>query len=388
MKYKKMLIVLIVVVVMICIICLILINMLGRMEEKQIEELGYVPEDPELVAQDYKTEKLRNLTDFFSVETCIQKNVNSTFEAKDMNVLASDRVYSYSVYGEEKNEETGETTEKYFIVRVDTIALAYEIEELDSKKYDNIDEIDLTTDLTEIAQTENNQFEYTRITNEESCRIYLKMYTELLLSAPETAYDMLDDQYKEERFSSSYEEFLGYIEENRSYFEDAVLSQYAVDYLEDYTEFTLIDVYNNNYKIIAKSVMDYTVQLDNYTIKDEEYIEKYNELSDLEKVSANVDTFINMINTRDYKHAYEVLDETFKNNNFNTLDAFKEYVNSNFFEYNLDTKSGVNMYSQEDTYVYETTIKSGAGSAAESKKLTVIMQLQEGTNFKMSFNIE
>ena len=388
MKHKKILIVLIIVVVIICIICLISISLLRRMEEKQIEELGYVPEDSELLAADYKTEKLRNLTDFFSVEACIQKNINSTFEAKDMNVLASDRLYSYSVYGEEKNEETGKTTEEYFIVRVDTIALAYEIEELDSKEYDDIDEIDLTTDLTEIAQTENNQFEYTRINNENTSRFYLKNYTELLLSAPETAYDMLDEQYREERFSSSYEEFLEYIEENKTYFENAVLSQYVLDYLDDYTEITLVDVYNNSYKIIAKSVKDYTVQLDNYTIKDEEYLEKYEKLSDLEKVSANVDTFMNMINTKDFKHAYEVLDETFKNNNFNTLDVFKEYINNYFFEYNLDTKTGVNVYNQEGTYVYETTIKSGAGSAAESKKLTVIMQLQEGTDFKMSFSIE
>ena len=388
MKHKKILIVLIIVVVIICIICLISISLLRRMEEKQIEELGYVPEDSELLAADYKTEKLRNLTDFFSVEACIQKNINSTFEAKDMNVLASDRLYSYSVYGEEKNEETGKTTEEYFIVRVDTIALAYEIEELDSKEYDDIDEIDLTTDLTEIAQTENNQFEYTRINNENTCRFYLKNYTELLLSAPETAYDMIDEQYREERFSSSYEEFLEYIEENKTYFENAVLSQYVLDYLDDYTEITLVDVYNNSYKIIAKSVKDYTVQLDNYTIKDEEYLEKYEELSDSEKVSANVDTFINMINTKDFKHAYEVLEETFKNNNFNTLDVFKEYINNYFFEYNLDTKTGVNVYNQEGTYVYETTIKSGAGSAAESKKLTVIMQLQEGTDFKMSFSIE
>ena len=388
MKHKKILIVLIIVVVIICIICLISISLLRRMEEKQIEELGYVPEDSELLAADYKTEKLRNLTDFFSVEACIQKNINSTFEATDMNVLASDRLYSYSVYGEEKNEETGETTEEYFIVRVDTIALAYEIEELDSKEYDDIDEIDLTTDLTEIAQTENNQFEYTRINNENTCRFYLKNYTELLLSAPETAYDMLDEQYREERFSSSYEEFLEYIEENKTYSENAVLSQYVLDYLDDYTEITLVDIYNNSYKIIAKSVKDYTVQLDNYTIKDEEYLEKYEELSDSEKVSANVDTFINMINTKDFKHAYEVLDETFKNNNFNTLDVFKEYINNYFFEYNLDTKTGVNVYNQEGTYVYETTIKSGAGSAAESKKLTVIMQLQEGTDFKMSFSIE
>ena len=95
-----------------------------------------------------------------------------------------------------------------------------------------------------------------------------------------------------------------------------------------------------------------------------------------------------MINTKDYSHAYELLDGTFRNNNFDTLDKFKEYVNENFFDYNLNTTGNIDIDNEGSTYIYTTKIKSGVGSAAESKNLTIIMQLREGTDFVMSFSLE
>lgn len=385
MKYKKIIVMLIIVLIIICVIVLVLIKVLQKRNDQKNKELGYVPENTELLAQEYKTEKLRNLTDFFSVETCIQNNINTTFKAKDMNVLGSDRIYSYGVYGEESNAETGEVTEKYFIVRVDTIALAFELQELNSEDYNDIDEIDLSTDLKEIVQTENNKFEYVKISNEKACRIYLQMYTDLLLSDPETAYEMLEDQYRQERFSSSYENFLQYIEENRTYLESAVLSEYAVNYLEEYTEFMIVDTYGNNYLVRAKSVMDYTIQLDAYTIKDEKYQEEYNNLSDLEKASINLDIFIRMLNTKDYTHAYGVLSEGFKNNYFPTEEDFINYVKETFFDYNITT---INPNTNEgEIYIYDVNLRSGAGSAAQTINKTFNVLLGEGTDFTISFNV-
>lgn len=384
MKYKKIIVMLIIVLIIICAIVLVLIKILEKKDDENKEELGYVPENTELLKKEYKIEKLRNLTDFFSVETCIQNNIDSTFEAKDMNVLESERIYSYSVYGKVKNTETGETADKYYIVRVDTVALAFELQELNSEEYNNVDEIDLTTDIKEITQTENNKFEYTRISNEKACRIYLQMYTELLLSDPETAYGMLEEQYKQERFSS-YENFLEYIEENKTYFENAVLSEYSVNYSEEYTEFMIVDTYNNNYLVRAKSVMDYTIQLDSYTIKDEEYQEEYSKLSDLEKASINIDIFIRMLNTKDYSHAYEVLSDGFKSNYFPTEEQFKNYVKENFFDYNIAT---INRNTNEgEIYIYDVNLRSGAGSAAETLEKTFNVLLEEGTDFKISFNV-
>ena len=140
--------------------------------------------------------------------------------------------------------------------------------------------------------------------------------------------------------------------------------------------------------MLFRSVMNYKIKLDNYTIKVEDYEENYNKLKNENKVQANVHIFLQMINTKDYKHSYELLDETFKKNNFGTLEEYKSYINENFFKYNQRTSSDINIRQEGNYYVYETTIRNNSGSAAKSKKLTIIMQLLKGTDFVMSFSIE
>ena len=215
----------------------------------------------------------------------------------------------------------------------------------------------------------------------------MKICVQKELNDPEEAYSLIDEEYKSIRFPT-FEEYQAYIEEYQGILQNASLSQYSVEMKEDYTEYILVDNYNTSYTIKAEGIWDYTIRLDNYTIKVDTYEEDYNQLSEEQKVQTNVQIFLQMINTKDYRHAYAVLDETFRNNNFNTLDSFHEYVNNNFFEYNLNTTSNIRVNKEGNTYIYETTIKSGAGSAAETKAFMVIMQLQEGTDFKMSFNIQ
>ena len=149
----------------------------------------------------------------------------------------------------------------------------------------------------------------------------------------------------------------------------------------------LVDNNNNSYTIKAEAVLDYKIMLDNYTIKVENYEENYQKLGNEKKVQANTYIFLQMINSKDYRHAYELLDETFKQNNFGTIEEFKEYVKNNFFAHNLNTMEA-KIQEQGNYYSYETTLKENSSSIAESKKLTVIMQLQEGTDFVMSFSIE
>ena len=126
--------------------------------------------------------------------------------------------------------------------------------------------------------------------------------------------------------------------------------------------------------------------MDNYTIKNKDYKEKYEKLEVEKKVQSNVYMFLQMINTKDYKHAYELLDNNFKKNNWNSLKEFQEYIQKNFFYYNL--LSGSKIKKEGDYYIYEATIKQDSSSASETKKMTVIMQLGEDTDFVMSFNIE
>ena len=152
-------------------------------------------------------------------------------------------------------------------------------------------------------------------------------------------------------------------------------------------EYILVDNYGTSYTVRETSIMNYTIMLDNYTIKVDTYEEDYNKLSDENKVQSNVYIFLQMLNTKDYEHAYELLDNTFKNNNFDTLDKFEEYINQNFFNFNHNS-TDVDITQEGEYYIYESTIRNNGGSAAESKKLTVIMQLLNSTDFVMSFSIE
>ena len=94
-----------------------------------------------------------------------------------------------------------------------------------------------------------------------------------------------------------------------------------------------------------------------------------------------------MINTKDYRHAYELLDSNFKNNNFDTLEKFKQYIQNNFFNYNLNS-TDITIKEEGNYYIYETVIKSDSSRAAETKGLNIIMKLQEGTDFVMSFSLD
>lgn len=387
-KNKKLIIAIAIILVVIAIvtITIILINNKkeGTIYRNSDGTVEVLPE-PEMDIE-YAKKELREPTEFFSVEKCIQNNVDG-FSAEKMNYLQGQRIMTYSVYGRINSEDNTETLEKYYIVRVDLENMTYELEEMDDSVYENIDQIKLEDDETEIPNNGNNIFEYEAVSDEEMCRKYLEDFRQKELNNPEEAYSMLDEEYRNERFPT-FEDYREYLNNCREMIQYSVLSQYDVEIYEDYTEYILVDNYNNSYTIRTTGIWEYTILLDNYTIKVDTYEEEYSKLDTSQKIQANVYIFLQMINTKDYSHAYELLDETFRNNNFDTLDKFKEYVNTNFFNYNLNTTSNVDISNEGSTYIYETKIRSGVGSAAETKNLTVIMQLKEGTDFVMSFSLE
>lgn len=372
----------IIIFIILCCICGILLFTIKEKDNniKQIDENGQTIGDTKEV--EYKTAKLRDPTKFYSIEKCLQKDVDENFKAKDMNLLQSNRIFNYAVYGKIGSEE------KYYIVRIDMENMTYKIEELDRNKHNNnIDTINLETNLKEIAKDGENTFEFSTVTDEQMSRIYLSEFTKLELENAKQAYELLEEEYKKERFPD-FKDYQEYLEENGAIIKEAILYKYSVAHFDDYTQYFIIDNFNNSYTLNATGVMNYKIRLDNYTIKVEDYEENYSKLKNENKVQANVHIFLQMINTKDYKHSYELLDETFKNNNFGTLEEYKSYIKENFFQYNQTTSSNINIRQEGNYYIYETTIRNNSGSAAKSKKLTIIMQLLEGTEFVMSFSIE
>lgn len=378
---KKVVKIIAIVVFIICIICIALLYMLKQQENNTDMQVT----EGDTLNVEYVTEKLRDPTTFFAIEDYIQKDFEEKFVAKDMNVLSGERIDSYAIYGEKIDETLNEVQKMYFIFRIDIENMTYDIEEL-NESYNNINEINLETNIQEIQNDGTNAFEAETVTSEQMCRIYLEDFTQLELNNPEEAYNLIDEEYKKERFPT-FEDYQKYIEGYKDVIQTGALYQYATDYKDDYTEYILVDNYGTSYTVKETSVMNYTIKLDNYTIKVDNYNEDYIKLSDENKVQSNVYIFLQMINTKDYLHAYELLDDTFKNNNFDTLDKFEEYIKQNFFSFNYNSTE-VDVTQEGEYYIYESTIRNNAGNTAESKRLTVIMKLLEGTDFVMSFSIE
>ena len=383
---KKMIIICIIVVLIICVICGVLLYLSNNKDNGNANEVQQQLTDEngspigDTVDVEYSNERLNDPTRFFSVEKYIQDNYNENFVAEDMNVLYSERITSYAVQG-----RIGDNSENkvYFIFRVDPQNSTYSMEEQDN--VNSLDSIDLRTDITEINNTGNNTFEYTTVNSEQMCRIYLNDYKDKELNNPEEAYSMLDDEYKKIRFPT-YEDFQEYLNEYRNIIQNSVLTSYYSEIKDDYTEYILVDNYNNSYTVRSTGIWDYKIMLDNYTIKVDTYEKEYSNLDDEAKVQANIHIFLQMINTKDYTHAYEKLADGFKSNYFNTLESFEDYMKNNWFSYNI--LADIDISEEANSYVCNVTLRDGAGSAANQTNKTIIMQLREGTDYVMSFTVE
>lgn len=385
MKSKKIIIIIMIIIVIIAIICFAVIKLMGNPEENNVESEDHI-ETAEALGIEIKAEKVKDYSVFKSVETCIQNHVDETFICKDMTVFTGETMNSYGIAGTITNPETQESQDVYMILRVDLVNLTFEVEELDSSEYNSVDEIDIEAEDKTIEDTGDNYFEFLDMSEEDEARGYFDDFSKLEIENTEEAYSKLDEEYKKIRFPE-YSDYQEYVEEYKNIIETGALTKYSVNYEDEYIEYVVVDNYENSYTIRVTSVMDYKVKLDNYTIKIDTYDEDYSKLSTDQKVQANAYIFLQMINTKDYEHAYNLLDETFRNTNFATLDEFKEYVRNNFFAHNVNSYN-ISIQEEGDTYVYETKIKESSSSSAQEKKLTIIMQLKEGSDFVMSFSLE
>ena len=132
--------------------------------------------------------------------------------------------------------------------------------------------------------------------------------------------------------------------------------------------------------------MQYNIILDTYTIQSDKFKDTYNSSDDQNKVMMNVDKFVKMLNNRDYNTAYNLLDETFRDNTFGEERVFEEYIRNKLslhykVEYSTFEKRGNNIFVQNINLMDITGIDKSIIN------FSIIMRLDEGTNFTMSFEV-
>lgn len=236
-----------------------------------------------------------------------------------------------------------------------------------------------------IENNEYNTFTYSLETAEDMSKEYFNRFKDNLSYDLEYVYTCLNSEYREERFEN-YNGFKEYIQDNKQHFKQVEFEQYMVEYNTEYVEYVCKDQNGNLYIFKETSPLNFELKLDTYTITTEKFKSEYQEANIQEKVAMNIDKWVQMLNNRDYTAAYNLLDETFKNNKFGSEEKFEQYMRNKYpLYYEVEFS---NFSSEANLYIQDIILHEFNNKEGKKETLTIIMQLKEEFEFVMSFNVE
>lgn len=418
---KKIIVIIVIIALILSIIILsLLLSSLDEIDSVVGNETNYEDYQEEYVTEN-KVEKVSNKNIYYAVVNIIDNYISyitnkdidalqqifsfdyrNEFDVNKDNIIS--KVSSFSndeIYIENMSElqisesisiviVDGKTktnsTQFNIIVKLDSLNKAYEIypeEYLNKHGYNDLEKIPTLNkiDTTDVVPNTYNTFSFKNITNLEMCKYYLEDYIYNVTTNIEKAYELLDEEYRENRFGS-LEAYKTYVNSNLENIKNIKLDEYTTVKYDDYKQYVCIDTEGKYYLFRETAIMEYTLLLDTYTVILPEFVEKYNSASTAEKVALNINNFIQAINDKNYNYAYKVLNENFKNNKFSNQTQFESYVKNNLFEKNI-IKFG-EYTVQNNTYIYTAEINDGNSNKIN---MTFIMELGYGTDFSMSFSI-
>lgn len=263
---------------------------------------------------------------------------------------------------------------KYEIFSIDNDSYKNEINNLSKENYTKV----------EVLSNDNNTFNMENlIKDEELLNKYFNYFIRCAQTDPEKAYELLDDEYKAERFKS-IDDFKKYLSQVANRFEDFQIISYMVNAGEK-VSYLVQDAKQNKYLLLYNSVTDFKFRLDDYTIKDVDFSDNYKNASDETKVKTNIAKFMKMINNYDYEKAYNLLDATYRTNNFKTQESYEAFIKQNFYANNYYSIDSI--VAQGENYIIQVTSIEEARVASDYKVNTIIMRLGIGTDFKMSISL-
>lgn len=320
-----------------------------------------------------------------NVEKFVDKLQNDMFFIpKDMKYIKNDNLIKYLAYGYLADINYNYVNDIMLIVNLDFNNNTFSIEPIyDSKEFDNI-ELN-SSDIEEIEKNNNNVFKYLQATQEVISKKYVDYYKKMALSNTEELYKHLNKEYAEKRFES-LDNFQKYIENNKDDIKTLSIQKYSLNSYDGYDEYICMDEYENVYIFKEYGALDYEILLDTYTIPTDKFKETYDKSGNQYKVAMNIDRWIQMLNNRDYKTAYSYLDETFRNNNFESEEAFEQYMRERYpLHYDVELDK-----STETNGIYTQTIKLTdiTGEDESIIENTIIIQLLDNYEFVMSFEVK
>lgn len=305
--------------------------------------------------------------DNIEIENMLFKNISSTIQEYIVNI---------SLW--QNNNCIKDSTP--IIVKIDTSHNTFSIMPENCKYKED----DYNFSDSEISEATYNKYDYTDISDETIIEDFLDKYKSTILHDKEKAYNLFDKEYREKRFGD-FETFSKFIDNNIQDIAKLSFTQYLTNDYDTYKEYVCKDKYQNLYIFNETSVMDYTIMLDTYTLDNKVFLDKYYSSSNQTRVALNIDKWIQMLNCRDYRTAFYVLDESFRKNYFNdNVDDFEAYMR-NYFPDHYSLEYG-EFTEEAGTYIQKVTFGNNQEENSVKLEHTIYMELGENTDFRMSFD--
>lgn len=343
-------------------------NLYGILDEKYLEYRGITKE---------------NLESNFPEIGSISINVQDIYYAE-----GEKNVTIYFVYGIKQDLTSLEKTNFCIAVKVDSPNRTFKVlpEDYVEKFYKDYgigQEVQI--DEESIENNGYNKFAYQHISDVDYINDLFAHYKQSIRFNREGSYNLLDETYKNMCFED-VNDYLSYLEYNYSKISSVNLDTYTSKNKGDYTEYIFKDRKGNYYTFKETAPFKYTVILDNYTIATEDFIEEYNSLTESKKVILNVKKFFMAIDDNNYGYAYNLLSDSFKNNKYKTKASFEGFAKKNFFDKN--EIEFINYEKENGLYIYKIKVLDATENSVDEKSFNIIMKLNSGTDFEMSFGTE
>ena len=238
---------------------------------------------------------------------------------------------------------------------------------------------------TIIKENEYNSFSIKGTKEDEIVRLYIKDYIKNCLYFPEEGYELLNEEYRKFKFGN-IEEYKKYIDVRREELLKVKIKKYLLNNNEDTSEYIAIDQYGKYYILNVSKNMKYNIMLDNYTVNSKALQKEYDDVDEIKKVGYNIEKFFAAINDKDYKYAYNKLDENFRKNKMPSVDEFKSIMDQTLYSNN--NVEHENVEKKGKTYVYDINVKDANNTEDNGKKMTIMMILKQNNDFVMSFSFK
>lgn len=366
------------------------------------EREGVEQEVAEQRLQESSIETIKNILNETYLTEC-EMNDNKIIEKYNIysrnGNYQQDMNYNYSIiemYSYEKNEDIIVVLTELelnehslnLLIKMDYTNNTYTIfeneyiEQYNYSKDMSLDAINIEDD--NIQNNGYNIFIPANISLKDVAQEYYYDFKNKMLTNAQESFNILNEEYRLAKFGT-FEQYNEFILENMQDIQNTSIESYMVNDYNDYTEFVCIDNKGRYYIIKENKIMDYEIMLDTYTVDFPEFVEEYNASNNEKKGLLNIQKIFEAINMKDYQYIYNKLDETFKQNNFSTVEALKSYITETFYGNNSVECS--DYQTTQDLHIYEITIEDKNNPDAQAITKNFIVKLLDGTDFVMSFSV-